>query len=43
LRPTSVVNWFAELFRELGFKGCSSHSGRRTFITELDPGFRTIG
>jgi integrase len=33
LRPTSVVNWFAALFRELGFKGCSSHSGRRTFIT----------
>ena len=33
LRPTSVVNWFAALFRELGFDGCSSHSGRRTFIT----------
>jgi integrase len=24
LRPTSVVNWFAALFRELGFEGCSS-------------------
>jgi integrase len=33
MRPTSVVNWFARLFRELGFEGCSSHSGRRTFIT----------
>jgi integrase/recombinase XerD len=33
LRPTSIVNWFAALFRELGFAGCSSHSGRRTFIT----------
>ncbi len=33
LRPTSVVNWFAMLYRELGFEGCSSHSGRRTFIT----------
>jgi integrase len=32
-RSTSVVNWFAALFRELGFEGCSSHSGRRTFIT----------
>jgi integrase len=33
MRPTSLVNWFALLFRELGFDGCSSHSGRRTFIT----------
>jgi integrase len=33
LRPSSVVNWFARLYRELGFAGCSSHSGRRTFIT----------
>jgi integrase len=33
MRATSVVNWFASLYRELGFEGCSSHSGRRTFIT----------
>ena len=33
MRPTSIVNWFASLYRELGFEGCSSHSGRRTFIT----------
>jgi integrase/recombinase XerD len=33
MRATSVVNWFAALFKELGFEGCSSHSGRRTFIT----------
>jgi len=33
LRPSSVVNWFARPYRELGFAGCSSHSGRRTFIT----------
>ena len=32
-RPNSIVNWFAVLFAELGFEGCSSHSGRRTFIT----------
>jgi integrase/recombinase XerD len=31
--PTSIVNWFASLYHELGFAGCSSHSGRRTFIT----------
>jgi integrase len=33
LRPSSVVNWFARLYRNLQFDGCSSHSGRRTFIT----------
>lgn len=29
----SVVNWFAATYAELGLDGCSSHSGRRTFIT----------
>ncbi len=33
LKPNSIVNWFAALFKELGFAGCSSHSGRRSFIT----------
>ncbi len=33
LRPSSVVNWFARLYGDLGFEGCTSHSGRRTFIT----------
>lgn len=33
MTPDSVVNWFAALYRELGLTGCSSHSGRRTFIT----------
>ena len=33
LRPNSVVNWFVALFAALGVEGCSSHSGRRTFIT----------
>ena len=33
MRPNSIVNWFVALFAELGFDGCSSHSGRRTFIT----------
>ena len=31
--PTSIVTWFTVLFASLGFEGCSSHSGRRTFIT----------
>ena len=33
LRPNSVVNWFVTRCREAGLEGCSSHSGRRTFIT----------
>ena len=28
-----IVNLFAGWYRTLGFQGCSSHSGRRTFIT----------
>lgn len=31
----AVNQWFTQIFRELGFEGCSSHSGRRTFITNL--------
>ena len=33
LKANSVVNWFVALFHELGYEGCSSHSGRRSFIT----------
>ena len=33
MRPNSIVNWFVQLFAELGLDGCSSHSGQRTFIT----------
>lgn len=33
LEPNSIVNWFHGLFQEIGASGCSSHSGRRTFIT----------
>jgi integrase/recombinase XerD len=29
----AIVDWFADLFAGLGLKGCSSHSGRRTFVT----------
>jgi integrase len=28
-----VVHWFARAYRTIGFIGCSSHSGRGTFIT----------
>ena len=30
----SVVNWFHDAYAQLGLHGCSSHSGRRTFITQ---------
>jgi integrase/recombinase XerD len=34
MKPSSIVNWFVALFAALGIEGCSSHSGRRTFITQ---------
>lgn len=33
MTPVSIVNWFAAAFRAIGLDGCSSHSGRRSFIT----------
>lgn len=33
MTPLSIVIWFANAYRMLGLDGCSSHSGRRTFIT----------
>ena len=33
MSPISIVIWFNRAFRNIGLKGCSSHSGRRTFIT----------
>jgi integrase/recombinase XerD len=29
----SIVVWFNRAFRSIGLQGCSSHSGRRTFVT----------
>ena len=29
----SIVVWFKRAFQIIGLDGCSSHSGRRTFIT----------
>jgi integrase/recombinase XerD len=34
LRANSIVNWFVAECVALGLEGCSSHSGRRTFITK---------
>jgi integrase len=33
MTPLSVVVWFARAYHTIGLEGCSSHSGRRTFIT----------
>lgn len=33
MTPMTIVVWFNRVYKELGFEGCSSHSGRRTFIT----------
>jgi integrase len=33
MRPISIVIWFSRAYRAIGLIGCSSHSGRRTFIT----------
>ena len=33
LSPAAVAVWFHRLYASLGMVGCSSHSGRRTFIT----------
>lgn len=39
----AVVNMFAEWYRVLGFTGASSHSGRRTFITNAARKISTVG
>jgi len=33
MTPASIVNYFGRLYAKLELFGCSSHSGRRTFIT----------
>ena len=43
LHPNSVVNWFIDLYAEIGASGCSSHSGRRTFITHAARRAHTAG
>ena len=41
--PAAIVNLFAAWFRTIGLQGCSSHSGRRTFITNAARKISTVG
>lgn len=35
MTPNNLTMWFWSLYKKAGLQGCSSHSGRRTFITNL--------
>lgn len=39
----AVVNFFSKLYRDIGFVGCSSHSGRRTFVTNCAKKIGSVG
>ena len=39
----AVVNLFSRWYADLGLSGCSSHSGRRTFITNTARKISTVG
>ncbi|MDH3603229.1 MAG: site-specific integrase [Candidatus Tectomicrobia bacterium] len=39
----TIKDWFTRLYRTLGMDGCSSHSGRRTFITRAAKEVSVVG
>ena len=41
--PQVIVNMFARWYEQIGFAGCSSHSGRRTFITNAARKLSLVG
>jgi integrase/recombinase XerD len=41
--PQSIVNLFQRWYLDMGYIGCSSHSGRRTFITNLSKKLSLVG
>ena len=38
----TIIDWFSSLYEKLGFEGASSHSGRRTFITNAAKKITTL-
>jgi integrase len=38
-----MTNWFWLLYKDLGFEGCSSHSGRRSAITRWERNITAAG
>ena len=43
MSPQALVNLFWRWYRHVGFDGCSSYSGRRTFITNAARKISTVG
>jgi len=41
--PQGIVNLFTRWYEQIGFDGCSSHSGRRTFITNAARKISLVG
>lgn len=41
--PQVIVNMFYNWYQKMGFIGCSSHSGRRTFITNAAKKISSVG
>jgi len=43
MEASSVVKWFKAVYSELCFEGCSSHSGRRSFVTNAARAIHLVG
>jgi len=43
MTANSVINWFGSLYLSLDLQGCSSHSGRGTFITNAARNVHRMG
>ncbi|MEZ5691974.1 MAG: site-specific integrase [Rickettsiales bacterium] len=43
IKPASIVKWFKLLYNALGYNGCSSHSGRRSFVTKAARNIHLVG